>query len=115
MVTKIPVHPKPYAPVIFIAGRIYLNQEAQSSRIFLYNKAKDQITKRLWVLPSDMVMAELAGTNVIVHKRYENTGIGVSLPSKAHSGNSYDTCMTSTCRLNTNILCYITTTDQGGL
>ncbi len=39
--------------------------------VFLYNKSLDKITKRLWVLPSDVVMAELAGTSVIVHKRYE--------------------------------------------
>jgi hypothetical protein len=39
--------------------------------VFLYNKHLDRITKRLWVLPSDMVMAELAGTNIIVDKRYQ--------------------------------------------
>ena len=49
----------------------YLPKPRPNQAVFLYNKAKDQITKRLWVLPSDMVMAELAGTNVIVHKRYE--------------------------------------------
>ncbi len=49
----------------------FLPKPRPNQAVFLYNKAKDQIVKRLWVLPSDMVMAELAGTNVIVHKRYE--------------------------------------------
>lgn len=49
----------------------YLPSPRPNQSVFLYNKALDRITKRLWVLPSDMVMAELAGTNVIVHKRYQ--------------------------------------------
>ncbi len=49
----------------------YLPSPRPNQAVFLYNKIKDKITHRLWVLPSDMVMAELAGTNVIVHKRYE--------------------------------------------
>jgi hypothetical protein len=49
----------------------YLPKPRPNQAVFLYNKAKDAITKRLWVLPSDMVMAELAGTNVIVHRKYE--------------------------------------------
>jgi hypothetical protein len=49
----------------------YLPKPRPNQAVFLYNKAKDKITKRLWVLPCDMVMAELAGTSVIVHKRYE--------------------------------------------
>ncbi len=49
----------------------YLPKPRPNQAVFLYDKRKDRITKRLWVLPSDMVMAELAGTNVIVHKRYE--------------------------------------------
>jgi hypothetical protein len=49
----------------------YLPKPRPNQSVFLYNKSLDKITKRLWVLPSDMVMAELAGTNVIVHKRYE--------------------------------------------
>ena len=48
----------------------YLPKPRPNQAVFLYNKGLDRITKRLWVLPSDMVMAELAGTNVIVHKRY---------------------------------------------
>lgn len=49
----------------------YLPSPRPNQAVFLYNKEKDRITKRLWVLPSAMVMAELAGTDIIVHKRYE--------------------------------------------
>jgi hypothetical protein len=49
----------------------YLPSPRPNQAVFLYNKEKDMFTKRLWVLPSAMVMAELAGTNVIVDKRYE--------------------------------------------
>lgn len=48
----------------------YLPSPRPNQSVFLYNKKKDRITKRLWVLPSAQVMAELAGTDVIVHKRY---------------------------------------------
>jgi len=48
----------------------YLPKPRPNQAVFLYEKGLDRITKRLWVLPSDVVMAELAGTNVIVHKRY---------------------------------------------
>jgi hypothetical protein len=49
----------------------YLPSPRPNQAVFLYNRGKDDITKRLWVLPSDMVMAELAGTSIIVHKRYQ--------------------------------------------
>lgn len=49
----------------------YLPKPRPNQAVFLYNKAKDEIIKRLWVLPSDMVMAELAGTNIVVHKQYQ--------------------------------------------
>jgi hypothetical protein len=49
----------------------YLPKPRPNQSVFLYNKALDRITKRLWVLPSDMVMAELAGTNILVHKKYQ--------------------------------------------
>lgn len=49
----------------------YLPSPRPNQAVFLYNKPLDTITKRLWVLPSDMVMAELAGTNIIVHKKYQ--------------------------------------------
>lgn len=48
----------------------YLPKPRPNQAVFLYNKGLDTITKRLWILPSDMVMAELAGTNVMVDKRY---------------------------------------------
>lgn len=49
----------------------YLPKPRPNQSVFLYSKSKDRLVKRLWVLPSDMVMAELAGTNVLVHKRYQ--------------------------------------------
>lgn len=49
----------------------YLPKPRPNQAVFLYNKRLDKIAKRLWVLPSDMVMAELAGTDIIVAKRYE--------------------------------------------
>ena len=49
----------------------YLPSPRPNQSVFLYNREKDDIVKRLWVLPSDMVMAELAGTNIIVDKVYE--------------------------------------------
>ena len=49
----------------------YLPKPRPNQAVFLYNKLLDKVIKRLWVLPSDMVMAELAGTNIIVNKRYE--------------------------------------------
>lgn len=48
----------------------YLPSPRPNQAVFLYNKPLDRVTKRLWVLPSDMVMAELAGSNILVHKRY---------------------------------------------
>ena len=48
----------------------YLPSPRPNQAVFLYNKSLDKITKRLWVLPSDAVMAELSGTNIIVDKRY---------------------------------------------
>lgn len=63
-------------PIIKNAKRIkyygwpYLPKPRPNQAVFLYNKAKDSI-RRLWVLPCAEVMAELAGTSVIVNKRYE--------------------------------------------
>jgi hypothetical protein len=48
----------------------YLPSPRPNQAVFLYNKGLDKITKRLWVLPSDMVMAELAGSQIVVNKRY---------------------------------------------
>lgn len=49
----------------------YLPKPRPNQAVFLYNKRLDKITKRLWVLPCDMVMAELASDGFKVHKRYE--------------------------------------------
>lgn len=49
----------------------YLPKPRPNQAVFLYNKGLDKLTKRLWILPSDMVMAELAGTDIIVHKKYQ--------------------------------------------
>ena len=48
----------------------YLPSPRPNQAVFLYNKQLQRITKRLWVLPSDMVMAELASL-AIVDKRYK--------------------------------------------
>ena len=48
----------------------YLPKPRPNQAVFLYNKGQDKITKRLWVLPSDMVMAELHSLTH-VDKRYE--------------------------------------------
>ncbi len=48
----------------------YLPSPRPNQAVFLYNKATDTITKRLWVLPSDMVMSELASL-AVVDKRYK--------------------------------------------
>lgn len=48
----------------------YLPKPRPNQAVFLYDKQLDRITKRLWVLPCDMVMAELASLHH-VDKRYE--------------------------------------------
>lgn len=48
----------------------YLPSPRPNQSVFLYNKSLDRITKRLWVLPSDMVMAELSSLSH-VDKRYQ--------------------------------------------
>jgi len=48
----------------------FLPKPRPNQAVFLYNKNIDNIQKRLWVLPSDMVMAELASLGP-VHKRYK--------------------------------------------
>jgi hypothetical protein len=48
----------------------YLPSPRPNQAVFLYSKSAGRITKRLWVLPSDMVMAELASL-AIVDKRYK--------------------------------------------
>lgn len=48
----------------------YLPKPRPNQSVFLYNKTKGNITHRLWILPSDMVMAELHSLTT-VDKRYE--------------------------------------------
>ena len=48
----------------------YLPKPRPNQSVFLYNKGLDQITHRLWILPSDMVMAELHSLTY-VDKRYQ--------------------------------------------
>lgn len=39
---------------------LYLPSPRPNQAVFLYNKVKDEITKRLWVLPNSLTMAELS-------------------------------------------------------
>ena len=48
----------------------YLPKPRPNQSVFLYNKGLDKITHRLWILPSDMVMAELHDLSH-VDKRYQ--------------------------------------------
>ena len=48
----------------------YLPSPRPNQAVFLYNKQLGRLTKRLWVLPSSMVMAELASL-AVVDKRYK--------------------------------------------
>lgn len=48
----------------------YLPKPRPNQAVFLYNKGLDKVTKRLWVLPSDMVMAELHSMST-VDPRYQ--------------------------------------------
>jgi len=48
----------------------FLPSPRPNQAVFLYNTHLGKITKRLWVLPSDMVMAELAQL-AVVDKRYK--------------------------------------------
>ena len=49
----------------------YLPKPRPEQNVFLYNKAKDDITKRLWSLPSPARMAQLATTTSLVPKEYQ--------------------------------------------
>jgi hypothetical protein len=48
----------------------FLPSPRPNQAVFLYTKSAGRIVRRLWVLPSDMVMAELASL-AIVDKRYK--------------------------------------------
>jgi len=43
----------------------YLPKPRPNQSVFLYNKGKDAITHRLWILPSDVVMAELHSLSTV--------------------------------------------------
>lgn len=49
----------------------YLPKPRPNQSVFLYNKGKDAITHRLWILPSDVVMAELHSLST-VDRRYRS-------------------------------------------
>lgn len=48
----------------------FLPSPRPNQAVFLYNRKRQSITKRLWVLPSDVVMAELASLTCVA-KRYK--------------------------------------------
>lgn len=52
-------------------GFLYLPEPRPDQTVFLYNKRTDTFTKRLWSLPSAARMAQLASTQCIVPKEYE--------------------------------------------
>jgi hypothetical protein len=52
-------------------GWLYLPSPRPDQTVFLYNKATDTFTKRLWSLPSAARMAQLASTNIFVPKEYQ--------------------------------------------
>jgi len=47
---------------------LYLPSPRPNQSVFLYNKAKDRIVKRLWVLPSASVMAKLSDMDIVDQK-----------------------------------------------
>lgn len=52
-------------------GFLYLPKPRPDQMVILYNKRLDLFKKRLWTLPSAARMAQLASTNLIVPKAYE--------------------------------------------
>ena len=48
----------------------YLPSPRPNQAVFLYNKARSRIVKRLWVLPDPQTMAELSSL-AVVHKQYK--------------------------------------------
>lgn len=50
----------------------YLPSPRPDQGVFLYNKALQRITKRLWILPNAMSMAELAQPGLIADKPYKS-------------------------------------------
>ena len=49
----------------------WLPSPRPNQSVFLYDKVNQKIIKRLWVLPNALTMAELATSDLIVHKRYQ--------------------------------------------
>jgi hypothetical protein len=49
----------------------YLPSPRPDQNVFLYNREKDEITMRLWTLPSAARMAQLASTMSLVPKEYQ--------------------------------------------
>lgn len=50
----------------------WLPSPRPNQTVLLYNKKLDKFTKRLWVLPCAETMAEIASTDLIVSKKYQN-------------------------------------------
>ena len=48
----------------------YLPSPRPNQAVFLYNKAKSRIVKRLWIFPDPQTMAEVSSL-AVVHKRYK--------------------------------------------
>jgi len=70
--------------------------------VFWYKKAAGRMIRRLWALPSDMVMAELASMQ-IVHKRYQTMQAWSVAFLKENSGNMYVMKVELQCYLKKNI------------
>lgn len=49
----------------------WLPSPRPNQSVFLYDKAKQKIIKRLWVLPNALTMAELATSDLVAHNQYE--------------------------------------------
>ena len=50
----------------------YLPSPRPDQGVFLYNKSLQRITKRLWILPNAMSMAELAQPGLVADKNYKS-------------------------------------------
>lgn len=50
---------------------LYLPKPRPNQAVFLYNKKLDRITKRLWVLPNALRMAQLTDRHAIIEKEHE--------------------------------------------
>jgi hypothetical protein len=50
----------------------WLPSPRPNQTVFLYNKHLDDLTKRLWILPNEITMAELSTPGFIVDKPYQS-------------------------------------------